>query len=214
VTVFAFRGFSTIAELGLHLEMLARYRVLPLAYDVMPLYDAISKRFLSWYAQGLRKFGSRWFTPRPIYAKFMDKAMQSYNKRHLTTESPVLFVGINVGGVFAKDLAMRTGHRGIAFLSMPVSTESFNVATPENVRAKILVRNIFNQGGLFGVDDPQAGVNHAVPGDPDLVAWDNADASFCNLAEKCGYHDQFSAYCTALIGADKLAHIRKYLGLE
>jgi hypothetical protein len=149
----------------------------------------------------------------------MDKAMEAYNARNFTTESPVGFVGIDVGGVFAKDLAMRTGHPGIAFLSMPVSTESFNVGTPEAARSKILLRNIFNQGGFFGVDDPQAAVNNLVPGDPDLgltgkLPGEDIKASFCNLAERCGYDDQFSEYCTALIGAEKLTRIRKYLGLE
>jgi hypothetical protein len=69
VSMFAFRGFSTIPELGLQFEMLARHHVLPIANSVMPLYDAISRHFLSWYTQGISKFGSRWFRPRPIYAK-------------------------------------------------------------------------------------------------------------------------------------------------
>jgi hypothetical protein len=126
----------------------------------------------------------------------------------------VVFVGINSGGVLAKDLAIRTGHDGIAFRSMPVATESFTVRTTANTRSEFLIRNVFNQGGYFGVDDTQAGLNYAVPCDSDLVKWDDVDVSFCNLAENCGYHDQFSAYCQTLIGADKLADIRKYLGLE
>jgi hypothetical protein len=213
VTVFAFRGFATIPELGIQIEMLARYRVLPFAYAIMPGYDAIAKHYLRWFTPGLHSLASLWFTPRSIYAQFLDQAMKSYNARDLTVDSPVVFVGINMGGVLAKDLAMRTGHPGIAFLSMPVSTEFFTINTEENLRSAMQVTNIFNLEGLFGVEDPKAATNAGVPGSPNLLEWDSAYASFCNLVENCGYHDQFVEYCTTAIGADALAEIRTYLRL-
>jgi hypothetical protein len=39
---------------------------------------------------------------------------------------------------------------------------------------------------------------------------DNVYESFCNLAEYCGYHQQFSQYCETAIGVDELNAIRNY----
>jgi hypothetical protein len=180
----------------------------------MPGYDAISNHYLRWFAPGLRLFGSLWFTPRSIYMEFRDKAIKSYQARNLNTESPVLFVGINMRGILAKNLAMRTGRHGIAFVSMPLSTEFYTTENEENARSAMFIKKVFNRGGLFGIEALHAGANYAIPGDPNLAKWDNTYASFCNLAESCGYHDQFSEYCTAVIGADKLAEIREYLDVK
>jgi hypothetical protein len=115
-----------------------------------------------------------------------------------------------MGGVLAKDLAMRTGHPGIPFLSTPVFV---TIGRKQASRLAILTTNIYNLGlqvgGLFGVERRQAGTNSGIAGNPDMVRSDRPHLSSCNLTEHCGYHRQFEEYCTAAIGADKLAEIRE-----
>jgi hypothetical protein len=141
------------------------------------------------------------------------KAQAIYEKQNLTADSPVLFVGVDPGGVLAKILAMLTGHRGIAFLSLPITTELFQGRYDLDDNSRRLMTNIFNFGGNFGAADPMAGENFGIGGDPDVIGFDQVYPSFCNLAEMCGYHNQFSQYCETAIGSDKLSAIREYLGL-
>jgi hypothetical protein len=46
--------------------MLARHRVLPFAYDIMPGYDPIAAHYLPMFLRGLRELGSDWLTLRSI----------------------------------------------------------------------------------------------------------------------------------------------------
>jgi hypothetical protein len=70
--------------------------------------------------------------------------------------------------------------------------------------------NVMNQGGMFGVLDPDIGENFIVNGKDDVIGHDEIYPSFCNLAEMCGHGEQFQLYCEAAIGSGKLAQISEY----
>jgi hypothetical protein len=214
LTVFAFRGFATVPELGLQLEMLIRYRAVPLLLDLMSGYEMITNQFFALYSDAIDWFRSFWFSPQSVFDQFLNKAEKIHAVHDLEPDSRVLFVGINTDGAVAKGLALMTGHRGIAFLSLPIATEFLDNLLQSDDPHLPSITNVFNLEGAFGVEDDEVTDNFAIPGDSKLMMIDNVYQSFCNLAEYCGYHQQFSQYCETAIGVDELNPIRDYLKLS
>jgi hypothetical protein len=212
-TVFAFRGFATAADLAIQFEMLARYYIAPFLLDVTPWYRLIEERFLSAFIPSAHFAGRHWFSPQSYFDDLLQEVLAIYDEQGLGEESRVLFVGINGGGLFAKTMAMLKNHRGIGFVSLPVTTDEFRYRYDYGPLAGKFVSNVFNHDGWFGVEDEGIGENFALFGDPKAFRMDAVYTSFCNLAEMCGHHQQFKQYCEESIGGEALAAIRDYLGL-
>jgi hypothetical protein len=136
------------------------------------------------------------------------------SERGLNEESSVLFVGVNVGGVLAKVLGMRTGHRGLGLISTPALNREFIARYEFTDQETPFLTNIFNMHGLWSIEEESAGENMAIPGPFKTLDRDSVYISFCNLAEMCGYHTQFNQYCETAIGSDKIAVIRQFFGLD
>jgi hypothetical protein len=95
---------------------------------------------------------------------------------------------------------------------MPSSDVEFASRDEIGDKEKPFITNVFNLHGAFGIGEEEGGDDFAIPGPFDVLDRDSIYASFCNLAEMCGYHGQFVEYCTAAIGADRLQLIRDYFG--
>lgn len=136
-----------------------------------------------------------------------------YDQYGLKEESQVLFVGVNIGGVLAKVTGVRKHHRGIKFLSLPTGDDEFIYRYEFQEKDMHYITKVYDTGGLFGKAEDGGGENFAIPGPFDLLDRDAVYRSFCNLAEMCG-HAQFSVYCEAVIGAEKVRSILSYFGLS
>jgi hypothetical protein len=214
-TVFGFRGFATAAEFALQVEMFADRYVTPRLLDLMPLYNVINEHYLKSNGLNAHLLGSFWFSPRSAFDDLLQRALDIYNDYEFAKDAKVVFVGIDTGGVLAKVLALITGHHGIGFISLPVTTELFDGRYDYDERNAKLTTNVFNLDTLIGNEDQLVGENFAIPGDADVIGMDMTYPSFCNLAETCGYHRQFAQYCTqAMMDNEKLGKIRAYLGLS
>jgi hypothetical protein len=213
-TVFAFRGFATGRELLIQIQMLAQYYVAPFFLQMMPFYDMINNQYLSSFSASAHFFGLHWFTPRSQFDEWVQKVSAIYEDRAIPADAPVLFVGINTGGLLAKTLGIMKKRRGISFVSLPVSTAEFQYRYAFPDTEMQWASNVVNTGTWFGVEDPDVGENFVLAGDHEILRQDEVYPSFCNLVEICGQQAQFREYCRVAIGEQKLAAIRKYLHSE
>jgi hypothetical protein len=206
-TVFAFRGFATGRELAIQAELIARHYATPFLTDVLPLYSVLSEYLVSYFTKLAYLFGAHWFNPTSPFDIALRKAQEIYDSYGLEKKEDVLFVGVNVGGVLAKVMGLLNHRRGIGFLSLPSGDDDVSYRYAFDATNKQFVSNIFNLGGIFGIDDPDSGENLGIPNDFDILDTDSVYQSFCGLVVMCGRHQQFKAYCTELIGAEKFEDI-------
>jgi hypothetical protein len=211
LVVFSFRGFTTTQELALEVEVLARYYVLPLLLNLTPLYDHIKEWWLERYTALAYFFGLHWFSPMSHFNNVVEGIHTEYDGRGLGEKDKVVFVGSNIGGVFAKILGMITHHRGIGFISLPSLDEDFSYRYGSDEMSTRWGTNIYVGGGYFGVPDLGIAEDYRLPGDSESGGLDDIYQSFCLLAEICGHHMQFEAYCSTVIGSDKLRKIIEFL---
>jgi hypothetical protein len=190
--------------------MLVRYYATPMLTDFTPWYDQLNDYFLSYFTPAAHFFGMHWFSPRSAFDDLLQKALEIYEAQGLTPDSSVVFVGVNSGGLFAKVLGMLTGHRGISFVSLPAACDEFQFRYEFDERNVKWASNVFNLDGWFGVSDEGVGENFILTGSSEVISMDAIYPSFCNLAEMCGFGEQFGPYCEAAIGADDLDEIRNY----
>jgi hypothetical protein len=211
-TVFAFRGFASGPELSVQVERFASLWVVPFILDELPLYEKITKRYMSSSTALAHLFGWHWFSPRSASDDLLQNAIKIYDDLDLAADASVVFVGVNSGGTIAKSLSLLKGRLGISFLSLPIDIDEFDDRYALETNATELVSSVVNKDGLFSGEDLGFGENLALVGYPEIVGSDGVYASFCNLAEICRRHSQFVEYCQTAIGAEKLAMIRTYLG--
>jgi hypothetical protein len=124
----------------------------------------------------------------------------------------VLFVGAEIGGVFAKLIGMLTERPGIGFLSFPAADDQIFYQFEFNDQDTPFVTNIFNIGGKFGLQENEAGANFALPVMYEhKFAVDNIYRSLCTFADLCGRTAHFQQYCDAAIGPGEFKKLQDYL---
>jgi hypothetical protein len=214
VSVFGLRGFTTSQEFALQVEIIARHYVLPLLLELTPLYDWIKDQWLARYTEFAYFFGLHWFSPMSQFDGVIQGIKKVYDDAGLTETDRVVFVGANIGGVLAKVLGMITHHRGIGFVSLPSVDEEFSYRYQYDDLSMRWGTNVFTNGGIFGVEDPDIAENYQLPGEGDITSADGIYQTFCVLSEVCGHGPQFRAYCEKVVGEEKLKEIRDFLKLD
>jgi hypothetical protein len=209
-TVFAFRGFASSSELAVQVERLASLWVVPFFLEMLPLYETIRNRYLSFFTPGAYLLGWHWFSPRSASDDLLQRASEIYDDMEIDASARVIFVGINSGGTIAKRLALLKSRRGVSFLSPPIDLDEFDNRYDFDDTAKQWATNVVNVDGLFSGADLGSGENFELVGDPDVIGRDKVYASFCNLAYLCGHSSQFGEYCKAVIGEEEWEVIEKY----
>jgi hypothetical protein len=163
-TVFGIRGMMAKRELAIEIQLLAHYYAVPVLLHLMPLSDLFVQTLLSFYAPFAYLFGTHFLWPDTPFNTVLESAERIYAERHLTNESSVLFVGMGVGGVLAKVLGMRTGHRGLGLISMPAVNREFAARYNFSDQETSFMTNVFNLHGLWGIGEESAGENLAISG--------------------------------------------------
>jgi hypothetical protein len=209
-TIFSFRGFSQDAELTLQIQLFAQHYVVPLIVDSAPFYGELNSYFIGEWTKMANFAGNLFFSPVDRVGHFVDSVTKVYNL--YKDEKVVLFVGAEIGGVFAKLVGILNERPGIGFLSFPAADDQIFYQFDFDEQATTFVTNIFNIGGKFGLQENDAGSNFAMPVEFEhALSIDNIYQSFCTLADMCGRTGQFKEYCIAAIGQADFDGIQKYI---
>jgi hypothetical protein len=231
-TVFGFRGFASGAETALHAQHVLLEFIVPTLTDLVPFYEIVVDLFMEDLMAVAMKLASSFPAPQMLHSAFLNKAIKVYEEEG--TEQTI-FMGINVGGLFAKTLGLLYETYGISFVSFPVLDDVmkvlFEVHDMEDQGQ--YVTNFHTVKGWFTSPEPGFGNNHAIPWIPlgissDLVEVaetlqrlkptgairDSVYRTFCILEELCGRQKQFGEYCSQVIGEDDTLYIRMALEAE
>jgi hypothetical protein len=162
--------------------------------------------------------GGTFFSPRSAALEFIDRALEEFARVAETSDNPVLFTGINTGGVLAKALALRTQCVGIAFLSFAVFDNYLMTGLPFEEDDSWWLINVHTVSGVFAVQEPQMSTNIAVPW-IDSPSWlestvfssfirDKVYKTFCTLVEMCS-QPHFDPFCRAALGEDEFNVVKE-----
>jgi hypothetical protein len=218
---FGFRGFVSGSELTVQVEMVASEYVLPILQNIVPFYDLFVDTWLEWWLELMQRFGILFFNPKCVAVEMVDAAQEVFDSLGLENE-PVIFSGINTGGLYAKALAITNKKLGISFLSFPVYNDYFTSMFELDGDDASRIVNVHTSEGLFTFQEPQIATNVAVPWIPspsildgtvhDSWIRDTVYKSFCTLTQLCYDDERFAEYCLAAIGEEEVGIVEE--GLE